>query len=69
MSNLMLTIILASLIFSLAIALFSIGRILRGRSCIRPGGCGFDPTKKRDEDCGDSRDCSLCKPEREEEKE
>lgn len=42
----------------------AIGLLLKGKSILRPGACGRDPTKNRDrQDCGSKSSCSLCEKE------
>jgi hypothetical protein len=59
------TLILAFIIIAIAIALLAISWIVTGKSTIRGGSCGRDPSKKKDSDeCGTDVSCSLChKPE------
>jgi hypothetical protein len=45
-----------------AIGLLGIGWLLTGKSKIKPGACGRDPTKNKDENCSESKiSCGLCK--------
>lgn len=61
MSTLLTTLVIAFVIVVLACGLLGIGLLLTGKSKIKAGACGKDPTKKQDEseECGTSR-CSLC---------
>jgi len=61
MNTLIITLLLAFLIVVIALGLLGIGWLLTGKSKIRPGACGRDPRKIRDEEsCGQSSSCSLC---------
>lgn len=61
MSTIVLTIIIAFIIVLLAVGLLAIGWLITGKSKIRPGACGRDPTKKRNESCEDDKaSCGLC---------
>ena len=60
MSSLAITLTLAFAVVVLALAMLGISRILTGKSSLRPGACGRDPNKKRDDDCGKDADCQLC---------
>jgi hypothetical protein len=59
MSSLITTMVLAALVVLIAIGAISIGWILTGKSRVRLGMCGRDPTQKKD-DCGKDISCSLC---------
>lgn len=63
MDQFFVTLLLASAIVLIAIALLGIGWLVKGKSIIRPGACGFDPTKKKDpkKGCGTETTCELCK--------
>jgi hypothetical protein len=63
MSNLLTTIGLAVIVVLIAIGVISIGWILTGKSRVRLGMCGRDPTVKRtdEEGCGTGISCDLCK--------
>lgn len=63
MSTLFLTIGLAFTVVIIALALMGISWLLTGKLKIRPGACGRDPRKNRDEEesCGTSVSCGLCK--------
>ena len=64
MSSLLVTLGFAFAIVLIAVVLMAIGLLLKGKSILRPGACGRDPTKKRDEgDCGSKSSCSLCEKE------
>lgn len=60
MTSLLLTIIIAFVIVMIAIAFLAIGWLATGKSKIRPGACGRDPTKQKEEDCGKNSSCGLC---------
>ncbi len=65
MSVLLLTLAIAFIIIVIAIAFLGIGWLITGKSKLRPGACGRDPTKKRDSsECGTGTDvsCTLCDP-------
>lgn len=69
MSTITLTIIIAFFLVILALAALGISWLLTGKSTLRPGACGRDPTKKRDDEtCGTETTCTLCKEEKPEEK-
>jgi len=57
---------IAFVVIVFAIALLAIGWLFTGKT--RIDRCGKDPTKKRDENCEDKTSCSLCKPEKTDEK-
>jgi len=63
MSSLILTLTLAFVVTVIAILLLAISWLITGKSKIRGGTCGRDPTKKQpeDEDCGTKTSCQLCK--------
>ena len=62
MSTLILTLSIAFVVFMAALALMGISWLLTGKLNIRPGACGKDPTKNRDdENCGTGVNCQLCK--------
>lgn len=64
MSTLITTLGIAFVVVLIAIALLAIGWLLKGTSILRPGACGRDPTKKRDDkSCGTNTSCSLCERE------
>lgn len=58
-SNLFLTLLIAFIVIVLALASLAIGWLITGRARIERS-CGKDPTKKKDENCGDSTSCDLC---------
>lgn len=61
MSTLLITLGLAFVVVIIAIALLGISWLLTGKLKMRPGACGRDPTKKRDdESCGTNVSCQLC---------
>lgn len=62
MSTLTLTIFLAFVFVMLAMVGLGIGWLLTGKSILKAGACGRDPNKKvKDEDCGKTSSCGLCK--------
>jgi hypothetical protein len=64
MSSLLVTLGFAFAIILIAVVLMAIGLLLKGKSILRPGACGRDPTKNRDtQDCGSKSSCSLCEKE------
>lgn len=60
MEPLITTIILASVLVTLAVLGLAIGYLITGKSKIQPGACGRDPTKKKEKNCGEDVSCSLC---------
>lgn len=62
MSTLVITIIIASILIELALIGLGISWLLTGKSSLRPGACGRDPTKKKDECSKNS--CDLCEREK-----
>lgn len=61
MSTLLLTLAIAFVVVVVALALLGISWLLTGKSKMRPGACGRDPTKTKEEKgCGTSADCQLC---------
>lgn len=71
MSTLLLTLAIAFIIVIIAIGFLAIGWLITGKSSIRPGACGRDPTKKQDSlECGPETksSCHLCKRPDEEKK-
>lgn len=62
MSTILITLGITFVVVVIAIALLGVSWLFTGRCKIRPGACGRDPTKKRDEDdCGVDVSCYLCK--------
>lgn len=63
MSTILLTLTLAFIGVLCALALLGIGWLITGKSKIKAGACGRDPTKNRDENCNESPtlSCGLCK--------
>ncbi len=59
MSSLLLTLAIAFVIVLISIGLLAIGWLISGKARIRPGACGRDPHKNR-EDCQTSASCQLC---------
>jgi hypothetical protein len=60
-NTLLLTLGIAFVVVVLSMALMGISWLLTGKLKIKPGACGRDPNKKRDEECGTDVDCQLCK--------
>ncbi len=60
MSTFVTTLVIAVLVTMLALFGLGIGWILTGKSRIRRGACGMDPTKPRDGSCGKKIQCGLC---------
>lgn len=60
MSTLIITLLVAFVATVSAITLLAIGWLISGRSRVVRGGCGMDPKKLRDGQCGDSHNCALC---------
>lgn len=63
MDTLLLTLGIAFVVVVAALALLGISWLVTGKSKIRPGACGRDPTKKQkeDESCATTTSCHLCK--------
>jgi hypothetical protein len=63
MTTLLPTLALAFVIVLIAIACLAIGWLTTGKSKIRAGACGRDPTKQQSEKegCSTEVSCSLCK--------
>lgn len=59
MSTLIITLLVAFVATVCAITFLAIGWLISGRSRVVRGGCGMDPKKARDGQCGD-RACALC---------
>lgn len=60
MSTLIITLLVAFVATVSAITLLAIGWLISGRSRMVRGGCGMDPKKLRDGQCGNAHNCSLC---------
>ncbi|MBN9378798.1 MAG: hypothetical protein BGO14_03700 [Chlamydiales bacterium 38-26] len=61
MSTLLFTILIAFVGVLTAVSLLGISWLLTGKSKIKPGACGKDPTKLRNENCAnDNISCGLC---------
>lgn len=60
MSALLLTLGIAFFIIVLSLAFMGISWLLTGKLKIKPGACGRDPNKKREESCGTDVNCQLC---------
>lgn len=62
MNTIWLTIGLAFVVVLIAVAILGISWLLTGKLSLRPGACGRDPTKKKDDaSCGNEQTCGLCK--------
>ncbi|HEV8052429.1 MAG TPA: hypothetical protein VGP47_08040 [Parachlamydiaceae bacterium] len=62
MATLTLTLAIAFVIIMIALALMGISWLITGKLKMKPGACGRDPTKnKEDENCGTGVNCHLCK--------
>jgi hypothetical protein len=59
MENFLTTALVAGIIVAGALFLMAIGWLITGRSKMTRG-CGMDPTKSRDEQCGTKTECDLC---------
>ena len=59
MSNFVLTDLLAIIFTAICLAILAISLIFKGKVLKRTS-CGSDPTKKKDEDCGNKDKCSTC---------
>lgn len=60
MNTLLITLLIAFIIICLAIASLAIGWLITGKQKLKPGACGRDPNKSKDEDCGTGVNCQLC---------
>lgn len=61
MSTLFVTFLIAFAIILIALAALGLSWLLKGKSSIRSGTCGRDPTKKRDDNqCNTNSSCNLC---------
>lgn len=62
MSTLFLTLIIACVVCLIAVGLLGVSWLLTGKSSLRAGACGRDPTKKKSsgEGCGNNFSCDLC---------
>lgn len=60
MTTFLVTLLIAFIIITLAIASLAVGWLITGRQKLKPGACGRDPTKKQGDDCGTSVNCQLC---------
>lgn len=71
MTSLFTTAFLAIIVVLIAMAVIAIGWLITGKSRVRLGMCGRDPTAKRDdkEGCGKDISCSICEKTDKKEKE
>lgn len=60
MSNLALTLSIAFVLFSVAVAFLAIGWLITGKSRLRPGSCGRNPQMRRSDACEKEGSCALC---------
>lgn len=60
MSNLLLTIIIATILVLLAVGALAISWLITGKLSLKSGACGRAPQKKRDSHCGSDVTCGLC---------
>lgn len=67
MTNLLVTLAIAFAVILVAIALLGLSWLIKGKSSLRPGACGRDPTKRRDDSCG-TTSCDLCETPKEKKK-
>jgi len=59
-SNLVLTLSIAFVLFLIAIAFLAVGWLLTGKVKLRPGSCGRNPHMKQSDTCGKEGSCALC---------
>lgn len=64
-----ITILVAFFVIVAALACLGIGLLLTGKPKIKPGACGRDPHKTREEGCGTEVSCQLCDKHEKKEKE
>lgn len=55
-----ITVFIAFFVIGAALACLGIGLLLTGKPKIKPGACGRDPHKMREENCGTQVSCQLC---------
>lgn len=55
-----ITVLIAFFVIGVALLCLGVGLVLTGKSKIKPGACGRDPNKIREEDCGNHVSCQLC---------
>ncbi|CDR33676.1 hypothetical protein [Criblamydia sequanensis] len=60
LDNFLQTLGVAFILFLIALALIGISLLLTGKLKIKPGSCGRDPTKNRNNNCGSASHCVLC---------
>lgn len=68
MSNLILTLSIAFVLFSIAVAFLAIGWVITGKTKLRPGSCGRNPHMKQTDACGKEGSCALCEKEEDKKK-
>lgn len=62
MNTIILTLIAAFIVVLIAVGLLAISWLIKGKSSLKPGACGRDPTKKKADQpgCGTGVSCDLC---------
>jgi len=55
-----ITVLIAFFVIGGALACLGVGLLLTGKPKIKPGACGRDPNKIREEGCGTEAHCQLC---------
>lgn len=55
-----ITVLIAFFVICGALACLGVGYLLTGKSKMKPGACGRDPHKIREESCGSNVSCQLC---------
>lgn len=62
MDTLLATILVAFVVVTIGVGLLGISWLIKGKSSLRPGACGRDPTKKKEKSCGtdEGSSCGLC---------
>jgi hypothetical protein len=60
MAAIAMTVLIAFFVIAGALACLGIGLWLTGKPKIKPGACGRDPNKTREEGCGTTANCQLC---------
>ena len=69
MNNLFLTVGISIFVVLVAMALLGIGWLITGKSKVRLGMCGRDPTQKKNNECGKDISCAVCGKKEENEEE
>lgn len=60
MPAIVITVLIAFFVICGALVCLGVGYLLTGKPKIKPGACGRDPHKIREEGCGTSASCQLC---------